>query len=72
MMDTKRIMFSQQTGFKGRNGYFKCNGFELTNFNNENIIYIEPITSKNVTGNCQLEIPLEDIEEFIAALKLLK
>ncbi len=72
MMNTKRIMFSQQTGFKGRNGYFKCNGFELTKYNNENIIYIEPITSKNVTGNCKLEIPLEDIEEFIAALKLLK
>lgn len=72
MMSTKRIMFSQQTGFRGRNGYFKCNGFELTKYNNENIIYIEPITSKNVTGNCRLEIPLEDIEEFITMLKLLK
>lgn len=70
-MNNKRIMFSEQTSFKGRNGYFKCKGFEVTMYKNDNIIYIEPITSKNEIGNCQLELPLKNLQEFITALKSL-
>ena len=71
-MKSKKIYFSKQTRFIGRNGYFKCIGLELTKYDGENIIYVEPITSKNKLGNCQLEIPLEDIDLFIDTLKDLK
>lgn len=35
-------------------------------------VQIYPITSKNKLGNCQIEIPLEDIDLFVQTLKDLK
>jgi len=71
-MNTKRIMFSQQTGFKGRNGYFNSIGLQLTKHNGEDILNIYPITSKNNIGRCLIEIPIEEIDNLIEILKKFK
>jgi len=71
-MNYRKIMLSKTVGFRGRNGYFKCIGFEITKYVGDSIIYLNPITSKNTIGNCQIEIPLDDINLFIKNLKDLK
>lgn len=70
-MKNKRIKFKKlTTSFTGRNGTFYCTGLNIDKW--DNIIEINPITSQNKLGNCQIEIPLEDIDLFIDTLKDLK
>lgn len=70
----KKVMFSKSLHFMGRNGYYKAIGLEMWKYNEypELGVQIYPITSKNKLGNCQIEIPLEDIDTFIQILKELK
>lgn len=56
----------------GRNGVFKATGLALTkciDSNEQSVIVIEPVTSKQVAGRCNIEIPIEDIPALIAELK---
>lgn len=70
-MKNKRIKFKKlRTLFTGRNGTFYCTGLNIDKW--DNIIKINPITSKNKIANCRIEIPLEDLSLFIETLKDLK
>lgn len=54
--------------YRGRNGVGKCNGIELNYFDPS--IRINPITSGGYpTETCFIEIPLDEVEKVIEALK---
>lgn len=56
--------------FTGRNGYIKQYGINAWYMlDNDNVIYLNPITSKGLVGNCELQIPKEQLQEFIEGLK---
>lgn len=69
-MDEK-LIFKRETHFQGRNGYFRCSGFKVDKFV-DNIVDIYPLTSRGVTGNCHLEIPVEEINNLIKVLNKIK
>lgn len=63
---------SQTTESLGRNGMMKTTGIQLLRthfFNDGKTIRIYPITSKNRSGRCFIEIPTEDIPKLIEGLK---
>jgi hypothetical protein len=65
----KKVTWKESTRFLGRNGLFKCNGVDFfENFSGG--IAIMPITSKGVTGKCEIEIPVESIPQVIKSLKI--
>ena len=55
--------------FIGRNGVFKQSGIMVQPWFAAKAVVLQPITSRGMTGNCQMEIPNEDIPDFIDALK---
>ncbi len=68
------MKFTKTTTFTGRNGCFKATGLELSVYlkpNNDSVIVLEPITSRDIIGRCQIEIPREDIPALIAELQAL-
>ena len=50
----------------GRNGVMKCKGIILTKLGSA--ILVQPINSRDQVGNCFIEIPLENIDDFIELL----
>lgn len=62
------IKYKRLVNFIGRNGMFKQSGISVVQHDRKNVSLI-PFTSKNVIGNCFVEIPLEDVPSVIAALK---
>ncbi len=66
-MAIKTIEFKRHVTFTGRNGTFKCAGVELMECGDR--IQISPLTSKGSVGRCDIDIPTENLDEFIAALR---
>ena len=66
-----RIKHNYMTQFLGRNGAFLCTGF--TFMRTESVpggaITIWPITSKGEDGRCFIEVAVNDLDEFIQALR---
>lgn len=66
------------TQYLGRNGYFKCKGFELKRLVTSDpgwstdVIRIHPITSKGMLGRCFIEIPVSQLKRFTKLLNLTK
>jgi len=57
------VMFSNETSYKGRNGYGRCIGIQVSIWKGVADLY--PITSKREsTSSCNMEIPLQDLAEF--------
>ncbi|CAB4185283.1 hypothetical protein UFOVP1492_89 [uncultured Caudovirales phage] len=48
---------------QGRNGWTNQNGIELMHMEHRNCIALTPINGKNAPGNCQVEVPIEDVTE---------
>lgn len=71
-MNNEKIMFKDLVKFEGRNGYFNSIGLQLTKHNNDDILNIYPITSKNNVARCLIEIPVEEIDDLIEILKKIK
>lgn len=66
------MRFSKMTTFLGRNGMFNCIGLRMTKMYNSNddgtktqVLVMEPITSKETTGRCSLEVPVQDLPKLI-------
>ena len=55
----------QTTKFLGRNGTFNCTGLAITGNDYTKTLTIEPITSKDVTGRCYIEIPYADVDNML-------
>ena len=64
----EELRFKRQVHFEGRNGYFKSIGLRFEKFEKDNILNIYPITSKNNTARCLIEIPIEEINNLIKTL----
>lgn len=63
------MKFSKRIGnFLGRNGFYRASGIQAEMIY-DNMVVIEPITTKNKIGRCQIWIPVEDIPELIMDLK---
>lgn len=63
----KIITFKRNTAFLGRNGYFKCSGLEISR--DGDLVQLQPVTSKGLTGRCLIEIPAEHVVEVLRAMK---
>ena len=68
----EKLMFKRHVKFQGRNGYFNSIGLKLTKHDNDDILNIYPITSKNNVARCLIEIPVEEIDDLIEILKKIK
>lgn len=66
----KQINWSMSTYFLGRNGCFKCNGINISEFCDN--VYIEPITSKGNIGRCKIVLPKQELQNIIKGLKKIK
>ena len=68
----KTIKFNRtgdmQTRFTGRNGYFKMNGIEVAR-GSINQVMLTAIDSRGNPARCDMEIPMENVPEFIKALE---
>ena len=65
----EELKFKRHVKFQGRNGYFNSIGLQLTKHDNDDILNIYPITSKNNVARCLIEIPVEEIDDLIEILK---
>lgn len=64
------IKFKRMLSFLGRNGYSNMAGIEISGLTcDDKAVWLEPITSKDKTGRCRLEIPLEEVARVIAAMR---
>lgn len=68
-MDTTGFDYSRAAGYWGRNRYCTAIGLELNNYPDVKWIGIQPINSKGHIGNCEIQIPYEDIPELIKILQ---
>lgn len=62
------------TQFLGRNGYFKCKGFEFRRIVttdegwSKDVVRVYPVTSKGRLARCFIEIPVNQIRRFMGIL----
>ena len=68
----EELKFKRHVKFQGRNGYFNSIGLQLTKHDNDDILNIYTITSKNNVARCLIEIPVEEIDNLIEILKKFK
>jgi len=63
----KTIRFKTPQNFEGRNGFFTASGIEIYYCDYPDDVHLSlfPITSKNKTGRCMIQIDGESIETFI-------
>ena len=71
MTFTKDIKFKKLTYFTGRNGFCNMSGVRVTRFDGGNLL-LEPFTSRNKIGRCELVIDKDSVDDLIAALNQLK
>lgn len=62
-----QIDFSRIVTFTGRNGTFKCKGIEIMEIS-DNRIMLSPVTSLGSIGRCNIDIPFENLQEFVDSL----
>lgn len=74
----KRMLFNNKiTISQTRNGFVNTIGIEVdtasNRINNKNLVYscirLLPITSRKMTGNCWIEIPIDIIPQLIKDLQ---
>lgn len=62
------MKLSKATTFLGRNGTFKCTGFNFQKTARDTTC-ISPVTGKEEQGRCRIEVPNEDLPEFCNRLQ---
>lgn len=65
----KTIYFKQPTTFLGRNGEFTAIGVYFYESIISDNVRILPLTSKNKTGRCIINVPKAELQEFINVLQ---
>jgi len=65
----REVNFNTTVNFQGRNGFFKCCGLELLEYDFKQCVTIAPITSKGIPGNCNIQVPYESLPDLIEALQ---
>ena len=66
-----KISYKRTLSALGRNGHIKQSGIEVMNRedSHQGHISLSPITSKGDIGRCEIEIPIEDLQQVIDALE---
>lgn len=68
-MSERRLMFTEETTFLGRNGSFRQAGLAVSLGDHD--LVLEPVTSKVQVGRCELRIPKQDLPDFMLAINQL-
>ena len=68
MINEATVNFKNTTYFVGRNGYVNMNGICIYN-SYDSTIQLVPLNSWNKPSSAKLNIPKEDLVNFIEALK---
>jgi hypothetical protein len=65
------MTLTKATTFLGRNGYFMMKGIEVADlrWNQVDVVELRPITTKGYVARAFMQIPVEDVEEFITVLQ---
>lgn len=63
------VNLKRVTKFTGRNGYFNMKALEVMALDHKDSILLTPITSKDRSARCDIEIPVDDIPDLINTLK---
>jgi len=58
-----------ELSFLGRNGDAHMCGVSVIAFQSLQALHIEPITSRGLVGRCSIQIPVAQLDDFIAALR---
>jgi hypothetical protein len=66
-MSYREVKYDKTVSFIGRNGLGKCKGIDVSKCHKD-YLTLSPIRSIGGTGNCQIEIPLENIDDLVRAL----
>jgi len=71
------ITYPRILHFEGRNGYFKCGGItviasDLDPAKYHNYVTLMPLTSRGAPGRCSIDVPMESVDDLIAALQKAK
>lgn len=62
------VKFKRKSWFNGRNGLFKSQGVVVYSAVDD-LVVLSPIISRERIGNCDIAVPLENIDELIEVLK---
>ena len=68
-MGIELVQWKRITNFTGRNGYCKCSGIELMNWDHNKSVNLAALTSKGMVGRMDIEIPVEALPDLIAKLQ---
>ena len=72
----RTVDYKNKTHFRarsqGRNGMMITTGVYINAFRTISCVDITPINSKDMLGNCFIQVPLEDVDAVIEALKSCK
>lgn len=52
----------------GRNGWIRCTGIHISSPYHDDILSIRPITTRDISNSCILDIPVYNLDELIATL----
>ena len=66
MTETIRWQPHERLVFFGRNGTGRCTGIEI--FHNDGVVSLQPITSKNQVGRCEITVPVSVLPGLTRAL----
>lgn len=59
--------------YLGRNGEGQMQGVQVSNYDNDfSMLHIEPINSKGQVARCVMTVPLDKVDELVAALLSLR
>ncbi len=63
-------MFSSEASALGRNGPLIQTGLSIHRYNRS--VLLRPVTSRDIDGRCEIEIPRDDLAEVIKILQDIK
>jgi hypothetical protein len=63
------LKFKRLVDFIGKSGMVKSSGVSVQPWFSTKIVVMQPLTSRGIVGSAQIEVPMEDIPDFIDAVK---
>lgn len=69
-IETVHWLKDEGATFHGRNGTGACTGLDL--FLHRGIVDLQPYTSREMLGNCNIEIPVSALPQIISTLKRIR
>ena len=64
---SQKIAYNRSSWFLGRNGTFSANGIDARTLSTS-VIVLQPVTSKNKLGRCEIAIPRDKRREVALAI----